>query len=203
LKTQNHKEAVEEQLLWMYRITEEIEMHVKAMLSIQRLILEMELYCDQTNAMIFYHDELAIIRTAFILREKQGSDEKHSLYRLREFLNGQNVKTSNKPINIELEKISEFYRKHEVDINMLIRRRDAESHEFKLRKQVQESNSNGVSFNRQLKIVKEARELISKLYFVLFGKDVPPESQFYIDIYEKIYNHSSEIITSEIQSFIK
>lgn len=49
----------------MYKVTYEIEMHVNAILSLDKIISDMGLRSDQTLDMIFYHNEL-LLRTASI-----------------------------------------------------------------------------------------------------------------------------------------
>ncbi|MDH5827322.1 hypothetical protein [Sphingobacterium faecium] len=199
-KTRDQRDAVEDHLFWMYRVTYEIEMHINTVLYLDSLICERDLRGDLTTDMIFYHNELALIRTAFILKNKPNVDEKHSLFGLQNFLNGKQVKTSNKSIKIICGKISTFYGKHQMDIDKLIKKRDAEAHELKVDKQIELSNSNQINFNKILEIIQEARAIINELYILLFKRDLSPELKYPIDLYNKIYNHSIEIIASELQS---
>src|SRR5690606_1734071 len=198
-KNSDLRYEVEDHLFWMYRVSFEIEMHINAVLSLNKLIQENKLNSDLTTDMIFYHNELSLIRTAFILKNKTKDDEKQSLLGLQNFLNSKQVKTNHNSIKIIFEKISSFYHTYQADIDMLINKRDAEAHEFKLKKQLKTSNDNPISLNKQLDIVKEVSVIISELYILLFKRDLPPNLNYPIDLYGKIYKHSIEIIASEVQ----
>jgi len=167
-KTSDQRYEVENHLFWMYRVTYEIEMHINAVLNLDRLISENGLRGDLSTDMIFYHNELALIRTAYAL-----------------------IKTI-------LDKISLFYKKYQGDIDKLINRRDAEAHEFKTKEQIKISNENPISFNKQMEVIQEVRKIINDLYVVLFRRDMSPDLKYPIDMYGKIYDHSIEIIASNL-----
>lgn len=194
----DQKYALEDQLFWMYKVTYEIEMHVNAILSLDKIISDMGLRSDQTLDMIFYHNELALLRTAFILKKKPKRDEKHSLFSLKDYLDGQKINTSIKPLKKIFERITAFYLLYQNDIDKLISKRDAKAHEFKIDRLIKENND--ISFNKQLEITIIAREFIAELYFALYGADFPVELQYATDIYEKIYNASSHLIAPKIDN---
>ncbi|WFB65001.1 hypothetical protein PZ892_07245 [Sphingobacterium sp. WM] len=198
-KNRDLKFEVEDHLFWMYRVTYEIEMHINAVISLERLISANLLFSDISSDLIFYHNELALIRTAFILKNKTRGDEKHSLLGLQNFLDGKQVKTNHNSIKSIFEKISSFYHTYQADIDMLIKKRDAEAHEFKVGKQIKISNDNPISLIKQLNIVKEVRAIITELYMLLFQRDLPLNLHYPIDLYSKIYKHSIGIIASEVQ----
>ena len=173
-------------------------MHINAVLNLDRLISENGLRGDLSTDMIFYHNELALIRTAYILKNNPKDDEKHSLNCLKNYLEGNQVKTSNALIKTILDKISLFYKKYQGDIDKLINRRDAEAHEFKTKEQIKISNENPISFNKQMEVIQEVRKIINDLYVVLFRRDMSPDLKYPIDLYGKIYDHSIEIIASNL-----
>jgi hypothetical protein len=197
-KTSDQRHEVENHLFWMYRVTYEIEMHINAVLYLDRLISENGLRGDLSTDMIFYHNELALIRTAYILKNNPKDDEKHSINCLKNYLEGNQVKTSNVLIKKILDKISLFYKKYQGDIDKLINKRDAEAHEFKTKEQIKISNENQISFNKQMEVIHEVRKIISDLYVVLFKRNISPDLKYPIDLYGKIYNHSIDIIASNL-----
>src|SRR5690606_649691 len=188
---------VEDHLFWIYRTTYEIEMHINTVLSLNSLVSDENLISDLTTDMIFYHNELALIRTAHILKNKPRDDEKHSLNSLKNYLDGRRVNKSKKSMKLIYDKISALYEKHQIDITRLINKRDAGAHEFKINEQIKISQNNKISFNRQINLIQEAREIINELYHLLFERELPSELKYPIDLYEKIYKHSIEIIASE------
>ncbi|MFZ4861164.1 hypothetical protein ACL9RF_03180 [Sphingobacterium sp. Mn56C] len=190
---------VEDHLFWMYRVTYEIEMHISTVISLDRLVSENSLISDLSTDMIFYHNELALTRTAYILKNQTKKDEKHSLKCLKNYLDGKQVKINNKPIKLIFDEIITFYQKHQEDIDKLINKRDAEAHEFKTKNQIEISIYNRISFDKQLDIIQEARNIISKLYVVLFNREFPSDLKYPINLYNKIYKNSIKIIASHVQ----
>lgn len=198
-KTREERDATENHLFWMYHVTSEIELHINSVLLLDQLIRENSLHGDLTMHMTFYHNELALLRTASILKNKPGDDEKHSLRGLENFLNGQKVKVSPK-LSETFGKIELFYEKHQPDIDKLIEKRNAEAHEFKQVKEIGISINSSISLDRQLEIVVEAREIVRELFFNLFSQDMPTALKYPSDLYGKIYKHSIDIIASAVES---
>lgn len=196
--TNDQRYEVECQLYWMYRTTYEIEMHINAVISLNKLFSENSLNSDLCEKMIFYHNEMALIRAAYILKNKTGKDEKHSLKCLKNYLEGMKLKTKCHSIKDIFDQINLFYITHQVDIDDLIKKRDAEAHEFKQDIQLEISINNSVSLNIQLDIILEARNIISRLYVLLFNRAFPSDLEYPIDLYSKIYINSIEIIASNV-----
>lgn len=67
----NIKVDLEDYLFWMLKVTYEIEMHLNAVFSLDRIIFNLVLCSDQSTDMIFYHNQLALIRSAYLLKRKQ------------------------------------------------------------------------------------------------------------------------------------
>lgn len=198
-KTSEQRYKIENHVFWMYRVTYEIEMHINAVLSLNSLVSRSDLFSDLTTDMIFYHNQLALIHTAFILKNKTDQDEKHSLFCLKNFLDGKQMKTSDKAVKAIFDKISDFYEKYQDEIDKLIKKRDAEAHELKVDRQVKCSAVNQVSFNKQLAIVKEVREITKELHVVIFERDLPSGLEYPINLYGSIYDHSLKIIESAVK----
>lgn len=181
------KDDLEDYLFWMFKVTYEIEMHLNAVFSLDRIISNLGLYSDQSMDMIFYHNKLALIQSAYLLKSKPKKDEKHSLFTLRNFLCSLGVKTNTKSLNQILHDIDVFYTNYEIDICKIINKRDAEAHEFKLSHQMKISNENYISINRQQEIIQIARDLITQVHYFLFKRDFPQELRYDVNIYDKIY----------------
>lgn len=195
-KTNDLRDEVEDQLFFMYRSCGEIEMHINAVLGLNELVSNNQLIGDLTSDMIFYHNELALIRTAFILKSKPQKDEVNSLFSMEKFLAAKQLRLN----DVIFEKITTFYNKYQKDIDKLIKRRDGDAHKFKVKKQIKLSRDNEISLDKHLMIIIEAKEIIEELYILLFKKKLSKDLTYPKDLYYKIYSQSIEIIKSEVHS---
>src|SRR5690606_15679633 len=103
---------VEDQLDWMLLTSYEIEMHLNAVLFLANLFFEHGPLGNNYTLLWTSHDDLAIIKTSSLLKEKRDKDEKTSLNSLTEFLSGNYVKINDLHVKSLLNEINSFYAKY-------------------------------------------------------------------------------------------
>ncbi|WP_145330634.1 hypothetical protein [Sphingobacterium siyangense] len=184
-----NKGLIEDYLFWMFKVTYEIEMHINAIVALDRVFSKLQRFSQQSADMIFYHNQLALIQSAYLLKSKPKRDEKHSIFTLRGFLYGQGVKINVDPLKKVMNDIDLFYTKNEIDISKIIRKRDGEAHQFKLSHQMKINNENYVSLNRNVELIYIAREILTDIHYILFERDFPNELKYDVNIYDKIYKN--------------
>lgn len=184
-----NKDVIEDFLFWMFKVTYEIEMHINAVISLDRLFSKLQKFSQQSADMIFYHNQLALIQSAYLLKSKPKRDEKHSIFTLRGFLYGQGVKVNVDPLKKVLNNIDLFYKENVIDISKIINKRDGEAHQFRLSHQIKINKENYVSLNRQVELIHIARGLLANIHYILFERDFPNELKYDVNIYDQIYKN--------------
>jgi len=167
--------------------TYEVEMNLNALLYLETIIAEFDLISDQTNVMQFYHYELALLRCAYLLKDKPKSDERHSLINFKDLLSGLCVKINKDPLKSILDKIDLFREEYKTDIYKIISWRDVEAHGSKAYHEVLNSKNNSITIQEIIKIIYIIRTIVNELYTVIFGEPLSENIKYDVNIYHKVY----------------